>query len=112
LACKKYGSDEVMQVIEDTIICYSSSGNTPPLSIAKALVISATDKNIHLDCVYFLLWREPDVLQKLLSSTPVAVAGVMDNSNNVDDDDENNNVSNNDENDDNLSKTKTTNPKK
>jgi hypothetical protein len=88
LACKKYGSDEVMQVIEDTIICYSSSGNTPPLSIAKALVISATDKNIHLDCVYFLLWREPDVLQKLLSSTPVAVAGVMDNSNNVDDDDE------------------------
>jgi hypothetical protein len=89
---------------------YLIAGNL--LSIAKALVISATDKNIHLDCVYFLLRREPDVLQKLLPSTPVAVAGVMDNSNNVDDDDENNNVSNNDENDDNLSKTKTTNPKK
>jgi hypothetical protein len=33
-----------------------------------ALITAAIDKNIHLDCVYFLLRREPDILQKLLLS--------------------------------------------
>jgi hypothetical protein len=38
------------------------------------LVISAID---YLDCVYFLLRREPDVLQKSLSLTPPSTAADM-----------------------------------
>jgi hypothetical protein len=56
-----------------------------------ALITACIDENIHLDCVYFLLRKEPDVLQKLLSSSlpsPQAagaatssVSGTNDNSN-------------------------------
>jgi hypothetical protein len=42
--------------------------------------MAAIDKSIHLDCVYFLLRRQPDLLVKLLpslaSTTPVAVAEI------------------------------------
>ena len=80
LACKKFGCDKVMNVINDTLTCcrYSSDNDTPKLNIVEALVMAAIDKSIHLDCVYFLLRREPDLLVKLLPSsssasiTPVA----------------------------------------
>jgi hypothetical protein len=41
-------------------------------------LITATidDENIHLDCVYFLLRSQPDVLQNLLSLTAAAAAAV------------------------------------
>jgi hypothetical protein len=45
-----------------------------PINTVEALVMSAIDETVRLDCVYFLLRREPDVLQKLLSSTQPAVA--------------------------------------
>jgi hypothetical protein len=57
-----------------------------------ALLLAAIDEGVHLDCVYFLLRREPDILQKLLSSTlPSAVAAESNNSNNnnTNDDDDN-----------------------
>ncbi|MGK3751316.1 MAG: hypothetical protein ACI8RD_003617, partial [Bacillariaceae sp.] len=68
--CEKIGYKEVMEVVEDTLIRYSGT----PINIAEALVMASADKNVHLDCVYFLMRREPDVLQKLLSSMPVVVA--------------------------------------
>jgi hypothetical protein len=69
-ACGYFGRDEVMEVVEDTLIrCYSSSDDTPSLNIEDALILAAIDRYIHLDCVYFLLRREPDILQKLLSSS-------------------------------------------
>ena len=79
-ACKKFGRDKVMNVINDTLTrCrYSSDNDAPKLNIVEALVMAAIDKSIHLDCVYFLLRREPDLLVKLLPSsssasiTPVA----------------------------------------
>ena len=37
------------------------------LNSEDALVSAILDDTIHLDCVYFLLRRKPDILQKLLS---------------------------------------------
>ena len=46
-----------MLVIEYTPTRTSSLDDTPSLDIAEALVVTAIDKHIHLDRVYFLLWR-------------------------------------------------------
>jgi hypothetical protein len=64
-ACKNYAREKAMKVIEDTLTYYHSG---TPLNIADALLSAAIDDGIHLDCVYFLLRREPDVLQKLISA--------------------------------------------
>jgi hypothetical protein len=73
-ACEKFGYEQVMKVVEDTLIRYSSSSastNKPqPLNVAEALLFAAIDEDVHLDCVYFLLRRHPFVLQELLSPLP------------------------------------------
>ncbi|OEU12762.1 hypothetical protein FRACYDRAFT_263044 [Fragilariopsis cylindrus CCMP1102] len=71
-ACKTFGREKVMEAVEDTLIrCYnSSSDDTPPLHIVSALMTAANDENIHLDCVYFLMRRKPDVLMKQLPPLP------------------------------------------
>jgi hypothetical protein len=71
-ACKKFGREEVTEAVEDTLIrCYSSSSDdTPPLHVVNALMTAAIDANIHLDCVYFLMRRKPDVLMEVLSPLP------------------------------------------
>jgi hypothetical protein len=76
-----------MNVIEDTLLDFqrrqlsdgssssSSSSNTGSYNIVDALITAAINDNAHIDCVYFLLRRHPDVLQKiLLSSLPAAAA--------------------------------------
>ncbi|OEU06225.1 hypothetical protein FRACYDRAFT_255571 [Fragilariopsis cylindrus CCMP1102] len=67
-ACGKFDYDEVMNVIEDTLARYSDT----PFYIAEALLSAAIDEKVHLDCVYFLVRREPGVLQRLIASTTVA----------------------------------------
>ena len=67
-ACGKFDYDEVMNVIEDTLARYSDT----PVNIAEALLSAAIDEKVHLDCVYFLVRREPGVLQRLIPSTTVA----------------------------------------
>jgi hypothetical protein len=74
MACKKFGCEEVMKVVEGALIS-SYLGNTP-INIAEVLITAAIDENMHLDCVYFLLRREPDVLQRLLSSALAAPSAV------------------------------------
>ena len=71
-ACKKFGREEVTEAVEDTLIrCYSSSSDdTPPLHVVNALMTAAIDETIHLDCVYFLMRRKPDVLMEVLSPLP------------------------------------------
>ena len=65
LAGEIFGHDEVMEVIDDTLIIrYSDT----LVIIAEALVMSTIDERIDLDGVHFLLRREPDVIQKLPSS--------------------------------------------
>jgi len=65
-ACRKHGRTKVMEVVEEILTRYHSEGT--PLHIIEALVVAATDEHIHLDCSYFLLRREPDVLVRLLQS--------------------------------------------
>jgi hypothetical protein len=79
-----------MNIIEDILLdCQSSDDdNTGPCNVVDALIAAAIDDNIHLDCVYFLLQRQPDLLVTLLSSTPVAAAVTVSNNNNKNDDDD------------------------
>jgi hypothetical protein len=83
LACEKFGYEQVMEVVEETLIRSSSSDDTP-INITQALLSAAIDEKVHLDCVHFLLRRQPDVLVKLLSSTPVAAAAATESNNNND----------------------------
>ena len=73
IACEKYGKDGVMRIVENTL-----NNSVIPLNIIEAVVMTAMDGNVHLDCVYFLLRREPHVLVQLLSASH--------NNNNNDDD--------------------------
>ena len=73
MACEKSGHEQVMKVIEDTLVRYSDT----PINISEALVMAAIDEDIHLDCVYFLLRREPDVLVELLSPSSIATVSAV-----------------------------------
>jgi hypothetical protein len=64
-ACKKFGYKEVMNFVEETLVRYSDT----PINTGEALLLAAIDENIYLDCVYFLLRRQPDILQNLPSSS-------------------------------------------
>jgi hypothetical protein len=101
-ACKAFVYKDVMEVINETL----ARNSDIPVNVADALITAAIDENIHLDCVYFLLRRQPDVLQKsLLSSTTITSAADI---NSIDIE---NNDGNNDKNDNSI-KPKTTSPKK
>jgi hypothetical protein len=93
-ACDKFGHEEVMMVISDTL----NNPVTYPLNSADALLSAAIDDRIHLDCVYLLVRREPDILQKLLSQSLAVVTSAGSNNNNS-----NNNNNNNTQNDDGTS---------
>jgi hypothetical protein len=60
IACERFGYEQVMKVIADTLIRYSSSNNTP-INFAEALLIAAIDDNIHLDCVYFFIGGDTQI---------------------------------------------------
>jgi hypothetical protein len=76
-ACEQFGHEQVMMVITDTL----NNPDTPPVNSADALLSAAIDNGIHLDCVYLLMRREPDVLQKLLSQSPAVVTSAGSNNN-------------------------------
>jgi hypothetical protein len=73
--------EEVIDAVESTLLQFqqrrhllndgnsnnNNINNAGPYNVIDALLTAATDEKIHLDCVYFLLRREPDVLQKLLA---------------------------------------------
>jgi hypothetical protein len=68
-----------MKIVDDTLTLHSDT--TTPINVEDALITAAIDENIHLDCVYFLLQRQPDVLVKLLLSQSVAASSINDNNN-------------------------------
>jgi hypothetical protein len=71
--------------LQEIWIQESIGSRTPTSNIMEALITAAIDENVHLDGVYFLLRREPDVLVKLLSQTSLMVmvaASVSNNNNN------------------------------
>merc|ERR1712232_1029789 len=63
IACKKHGTERTWEAIENALIDCCDT----PYDTADALLLAATDHEIDLDGVYFMLRREPDVLAKLLS---------------------------------------------
>jgi hypothetical protein len=103
-ACERLGCEKVMEVVDDTLArCSTSSDNTPPLIIEEALITAAIDENIHLDGVYFLIRRQPDILQKLLSSSSSSSSSMSVGNEKI--------IGTNDDENDKLDKTKT-NPEK
>ena len=56
--------EEVMDVVNDVLAWYHG---TTPINTVQALFLSATNPLIHLDGVYFLLRRQPEVLLKMMS---------------------------------------------
>ncbi|OEU10675.1 hypothetical protein FRACYDRAFT_246429 [Fragilariopsis cylindrus CCMP1102] len=103
----------VMKVVEDILIRYSDT----PINITEALITAAIDKDIHLDCVYFLLRREPDVVMKLMLSSSILTSLKLEsNDDNSKKDDSNDGGSSSDNNmhsvNDNDDLMATTNPKK
>jgi hypothetical protein len=81
MACGRCGRDKVMNVIKDTLLdCQRRSedynNNTGPYNVMDALITAAIDENVHLDCIYFLMRRQPDVLVKLLSQLSETSAAV------------------------------------
>jgi hypothetical protein len=70
MACEACGRDEVMKVIVYTLLDYQRShDSTGPYNLMDALMTAAIEEYIHLDCVYFLLRRQPAVLKKLQLSS-------------------------------------------
>jgi len=63
-ACQVYGSVIVNEVVEDILTDWNLSVDT----YSRVLLSSAIDNDVHLDCVNFLLRREPDILQTIVSS--------------------------------------------
>jgi hypothetical protein len=61
-ASKSKGREEVMKVIESTL----SDCSDKPDNFVDAFLSAEIDEGVSLDCVYFLLRRDPDMLQKLL----------------------------------------------
>ena len=54
---------KVIEIVEETLIRYST---TTPINMHNALVLAVTDDRIHLDCLYFLTRRHPDVILGML----------------------------------------------
>ena len=68
IACERFGREQVIDIIERTLTRYSI---TVPLQTADALISAAMDDGTHLDGVYSILRRQPDVLiQQLLLPVP------------------------------------------
>merc|ERR1712183_977294 len=65
VACNKFKQNYVMDVVEETLVRYYSP--TTPTNSMDALMLAAIDEHIHLDGVYFVLRRQPDVLTRMLT---------------------------------------------
>jgi len=62
MACEEFGREVVMRTVEEIL-----NNSVRSLHIVEAVVMAAMDGTVHLDCVYFLLRREPHVWVQLLS---------------------------------------------
>lgn len=59
MACMKFGNEKVETILKDAII---KNQNNDDLDNIGPLVFAAIDENIHIDGVFFLLQRDPSVL--------------------------------------------------
>merc|ERR1712007_246664 len=63
VACNKFKQNEVKEAVEGTLARYST---TAPINNAHVLMLAATNERIHLDGVYVVLRRQPDVLTRMI----------------------------------------------
>merc|ERR1711971_894691 len=75
-SCKKFERNDVIDVVEETLARYSTA---TPINSKDALLLAAIDERIHLDGVYFVWRRQPDVLTRML---PPRLANNNNNNNN------------------------------
>merc|ERR1712176_621166 len=66
VACRNHGREEATQAIENAL--NDCPDGEHPYDAAQALLSAAVDQSVDLDCVYFILRREPDVMSRLLSA--------------------------------------------
>ena len=85
--CKKYGITAVLEVVEEVLTRYHSQ-ETTKLDFIEAFLSAAINENLHLDCAYFLLRRQPDVLVRLLSGSHNNDDGIDDGGDNANLDDD------------------------
>ena len=71
-ACQNFERQNVIQVVEDVLAQYSG---TTPINTVEAVVLAATDPIIHLDCLYFLIQRQPDILSSSSMSSSISSRG-------------------------------------
>lgn len=64
-ACLRHGRENVMEIVESVLT--EQHSDSTPFNAAEVFLSAATDENTGLDGVFFVLRRQPDVLQKLLS---------------------------------------------
>lgn len=64
VACECFGRAEALKAAENAL---AKCSDEPLVNTAAATVLAAVDDAVSLDGVYFLLRRQPDTLQKLLS---------------------------------------------
>jgi hypothetical protein len=60
MACKIYGKEVVMQIVDDVVT--TAITNSSSSTFMETLITAAIDETIHLDCIFFLLRKEPSVL--------------------------------------------------
>lgn len=85
-SCSIFKPNKVIEVVEEVLTIYDG---ITPLNTIEALTLAATNENLHLDCVFFLLSREPNVLIRL-SSPSGGFMGVEERNVDFDDNDNTN----------------------
>ena len=59
LASHYFGHTAALTIVDETLARYSE---TVLPDIPKALILAASEERIHVECVYFLLKRQPDIM--------------------------------------------------
>jgi len=79
LACNHYGIEQAMSVINSVLntVCFQNDDETYDHNMShKFLLSAAVNENIHIDGVYYVLQREPDLLKKILPFTCNGIGGI------------------------------------
>ena len=90
-AYKSFQHKDVIDVVEETLAWHSP---TTPINSTDVLLLAAIDKINHLDGVYFLLRRHPDVLLRLILPRLTNNNNSNNNNNSYNTGDQENNVNN------------------
>ena len=66
LACDKLTRAAVMNVVEETLVRYTTTNGLVNDNTGNAMILAATDDRISLDGLFFLIRRQPDSMLSML----------------------------------------------